>query len=67
MTAKEFLLVNNNYNEITLDFADVEVLAPAWADEFISGIKDLYNNKSLKFVNTENESVAETMKVLGYQ
>ncbi|MCL2144380.1 MAG: STAS-like domain-containing protein [Endomicrobia bacterium] len=30
--------------EFILDFADVDVLTPGWADEFISGIKREFKN-----------------------
>lgn len=51
--------------EINLDFADVKVLAPSWADEFISGIKKSHNN-ILSFLNTDNPSVKASLEtVLG--
>ena len=51
--------------EISLDFSDVKVLAPSWADEFISGIKNSHKN-SLSFINTSNPSVEASLKtVLG--
>lgn len=48
---------------IILDFEGVKVLTPSWADEFISGIKDLYPNK-LEFINTENPSVKASLKTV---
>ena len=49
--------------EITLDFLDVKVLTPGWADEFISGIKRNHNNK-LSFINTDNPSVKASLKTV---
>ena len=49
-------------DEITLDFDEVKVLAPSWADEFISGVKSDYPNK-LQFINTENPSVKASLKI----
>ena len=49
--------------EISLDFADVKVLAPSWADEFISGIKSRFNNK-INYLNTENPSVKASLKTV---
>ena len=50
---------------IVLDFNDVKVLAPSWADEFICGIKRDYVNE-LQFVNTENPTVKASLRtVLG--
>ena len=50
-------------DDIILDFDGVKVLAPSWADEFISGIKSEYSN-SLQYVNTENPSVRATLKTV---
>ena len=52
--------------ELSLDFANVKVLTPSWADEFITGIKNNYN-ATIKYINTQNESVAASLKtVLNY-
>ncbi len=48
---------------LSLDFANVKVLTPSWADEFITGIKNTYKNK-LDFINTQNESVAASLKTV---
>lgn len=53
-------------NEITLDFEGIDVLAPSWADEFISGIKNNYKDIKLNFINTENESVKATLNMLSF-
>ena len=49
--------------EIVLDFGEVKVLAPSWADEFISGIKLEYSN-ALQFINTDNPSVKASLKTI---
>lgn len=50
---------------ISLDFKNVKMLAPSWADEFITGLKTLLNNK-ISFFNTDNPSVKASLKtVLG--
>jgi hypothetical protein len=48
---------------ISLDFTGIKVLAPSWADEFITGIKRAYAN-TLQFVNTENPSVHASLKTI---
>jgi hypothetical protein len=50
-------------DDITFDFNGIKVLAPSWADEFISGIKTGYPNK-LNYVNTENPSVKASLKTV---
>ena len=53
----------NGNDDITLDFNGIKVLAPSWADEFISGIKSEYSNK-LQFLNTENPSVKASLRTI---
>jgi len=48
-------------DEIILDFDEVKVLAPSWADEFISGLKNDYSN-GIQYINTENPSVKASLK-----
>ena len=48
---------------ITLDFANVNVLAPSWADEFISGLKEIYTN-TIEYINTSNPSVKASLKTV---
>ena len=49
-------------DEIILDFDEVKVLTPSWADEFISGVKKDYLN-GLQYINTENPSVKASLKI----
>ncbi|MBQ5780890.1 MAG: STAS-like domain-containing protein [Spirochaetaceae bacterium] len=49
--------------KIELDFAGVKVLAPSWADEFITGIKNSFSNE-IKFLNTDNESVEASLNTV---
>ena len=55
---------NNNDTEFILDFSDVDVLSPSWADEFMGGIKNKFKNIVLKYENTTNKSVEETLKFI---
>lgn len=60
--AKAYIIKPLNENEIiSLDFKNVKVLAPAWADEFVTNLKKEYKNP-IEFLNTENESVSESLK-----
>lgn len=64
LMAKAYILNTLTQNdEITLDFANVKVLTPSWADEFITGLKSNYSNKIL-FINTTNESVDASLKTV---
>jgi hypothetical protein len=48
---------------ITLDFDEIKVLAPSWADEFISGVKREFTNE-IQYINTENPSVKASLKTV---
>lgn len=64
LMAKAYILNTLTQNdEITLDFANVKVLTPSWADEFITGLKSNYSNKII-FINTTNESVDASLKTV---
>ena len=49
--------------EIILNFDEIKVLAPSWADEFISGIKAEYSN-AIQYLNTENPSVKASLEAI---
>lgn len=64
LMAKAYILNSiSESDEITLDFNDVKVLTPSWADEFITALKTNYKNK-LVFINTSNESVDASLKAI---
>ena len=64
LMAKAYILKESAKNdEITLDFDEVKVLAPSWADEFITGIKNEYPN-DIRYINTENPSVKASLETI---
>lgn len=64
LMAKSYILDSLKPSEIlSLDFANVKVLAPSWADEFITGLKTNYKNK-IEYLNTDNESVSASLKTV---
>lgn len=52
--------------EIIVDFNDVVVLTPSWADEFLTPLQKRFNNR-VKLHNTDNPSVAATLAILAKQ
>jgi hypothetical protein len=50
-------------DDIILDFNEVKVLTPSWADEFITGIKSAYSNV-IRYINTENPSVRASLRTV---
>ena len=59
--ASAYIFENLKENDtISLDFANVKVLAPSWADEFITGLKTKYK-VNIEYLNTENASVSASL------
>lgn len=63
LAAKAYILPKNQDEEIIVDFEGVHVLAPSWADEFITKLQEDYPGK-VRFVHTENASVKATLQTL---
>jgi len=45
--------------DLVLDFAEVEVVTPSFADEFIRGLRELYPQKEIKMRGTEGNPVLD--------
>jgi hypothetical protein len=64
LMAKAYVFKELKTNEvITLDFDEIKVLAPSWADEFLSGLKREFSNE-IQYINTENPSVKASLKTV---
>ncbi len=64
LKAKAYVFKDIKTDEIfVLDFDKVKVLAPSWADEFISGIHKDYGNE-VQCINTENPSVKASLRII---
>jgi len=64
LMAKAYVFNKTKRDEkIILDFDEVKVLAPSWADEFISGIKAECSD-AIQYINTENPSVKASLKAV---
>lgn len=49
--------------EIVVDFIDVVVLTPSWADEFLTPLHQKFSSR-VKLQNMDNPSVAATLAIL---
>lgn len=49
--------------EIVVDFIDVVVLTPSWADEFLTPLHQKFNDR-VKLQNIDNPSVSATLAIL---
>ena len=64
LLAKAYVLKEiKQTDDIILDFNEVKVLAPSWAEEFITGIKSEFSN-TIQYINTENPSVKASLKIV---
>ena len=64
LMAKAYIFKELKSNEtVILDFEGIKVLAPSWADEFISGMKREYAS-TVQCINTENPSVKASLKTV---
>ena len=63
LAAKAYLLSPAPSDLIELDFEGVKVLAPSWADEFLSGLRTNFENP-IKILPSNNPSVIESFKTL---
>jgi hypothetical protein len=50
-------------DEVIVDFADVLVLTPSWADEFLMPLRKRFG-KRVTLKNTDNASVQATLAIL---
>ena len=49
--------------EVTVDFNDVSVLTPSWADEFLTPLRARFGDK-VRLLNSDNASVKATLAIL---
>ncbi len=52
----------NTDEEIIIDFSDIKVLTPSWADEVITKLAEKFKN--IKLINTDNSTVRSTLETL---
>jgi len=64
LMAKAYIINGiSSAEKIVLDFSNVKVLTPSWADEFVTGLKNEYKNQ-LEYINTTNETVSASLKTI---
>lgn len=54
------------HEEIVVDFAEVMVLTPSWADEFLTPLRNRFGQR-VALVNIDNASVKATLAILDKQ
>jgi len=53
-----------NADIVEIDFSGIISLAPSWADEFFTALRNMYKER-VRYLPTDNQSVIETLKFLG--
>jgi anti-anti-sigma regulatory factor len=67
LRAKQIINGSNDPKGIVLDFSGVEVLTPSFADEFVKGLKEIYQGKKITFEGIANSPVIkDTLTALGF-
>ena len=58
-------ILNNvsDNEEVIVDFADIIVLTPSWADEFLTPLRSRFKEQ-VRLINTDNASVKATLTTL---
>ena len=64
LAAKAYTLPKNNGEKIEVDFSEVQVLAPSWADEFITPLLKEYPGRVI-LLSSDNSSVKASLEIIG--
>lgn len=52
--------------EVIVDFSNIAVLTPSWADEFLTPLRSRFPEK-VRLINTDNASIKATLATLAKQ
>lgn len=64
LAAKAYTLPKSGEEKIEVDFAGVQVLAPSWADEFITPLLKEFPNRVI-LLPSDNSSIKASLKIIG--
>lgn len=64
LSARAYNIPKDGLETIELDFSNVQVLTPSWADEFIRGLKDEFGTSRIQTIEGDNLSVKTTFETL---
>ena len=64
LSARAYSVPKENIEPIELDFTQVKVLTPSWADEFVSGFREVFGPSKIKIIEGDNLSVKTTFETL---
>lgn len=64
LSARAYSIPKEGSELIELDFSNVRVLTPSWADEFVRGLQEEFSQTRVKIIEGENLSVKATFETL---
>lgn len=64
LAARAYSIPKESNDPIELDFTNVKVLTPSWADEFVSGLTTEYGVERVRVIEGENASVKTTFDTI---
>lgn len=64
LSFKAYQIPPSMLETIELDFTGVQVLAPSWLDEFVSGIRESFPENKVVYLPTKNASVIQSIKTI---
>lgn len=64
LSARAYAIPKDSKELIELDFSNVKVLTPSWADEFIQGLKETFGASRISIIEGNNLSVRMTFETI---
>lgn len=64
LSARAYHIPKDADEAIEMDFSNVQVLTPSWADEFIRGLREEFGASRIKIIEGDNLSVKTTFETL---
>lgn len=68
LATRAYIIPKEGSEPIELDFSNVQVLTPSWADEFVRGLKSEFGSDRVRIIEGSNITVQdtfETIRILG--
>lgn len=66
LAARAYAIPKDGTEIIELDFTNVKVLTPSWADEFVRGLEEALGKERIKIIEGGNASVKLTFETLRF-
>jgi len=66
LATKAYILPTEKTEKIEIDFTDVAVLSPSWADEFLTPLKELFGDNVI-LLPTDNPTTKATLEIIAEQ